>query len=65
MDNQNINSNKLGVGNIKKLFFSMALPAIIGQLVSLLYNLVDRIYIGHILEVGGAALAGLGVQLLL
>lgn len=61
MDNQNINSNKLGVGNIKKLFFSMALPAIIGQLVSLLYNLVDRIYIGHIPEVGGTALAGVGV----
>lgn len=61
MDNQNINSNKLGVGNIKKIFFSMALPAIIGQLVSLLYNLVDRIYIGHIPEVGGTALAGVGV----
>ncbi|NLD16795.1 MAG: MATE family efflux transporter, partial [Tissierellia bacterium] len=39
----------------------MAFPAIVGQLVSLLYNLVDRIYIGHIPEIGGDALAGVGV----
>lgn len=55
------NENKLGTGNIKKLFISMAFPAIVGQLVSLLYNLVDRIYIGHIPEIGGDALAGVGV----
>lgn len=53
--------NKLGTGDVKKLFLSMAFPAIIGQLVSLLYNLVDRIYIGHIPEIGGDALAGVGV----
>ena len=55
------NENKLGTGNIKKLFISMAFPAIVGQLMSLLYNLVDRIYIGHIPEIGGDALAGVGV----
>lgn len=54
-------NNKLGTVDVKRLFFSMALPAIVGQLVSLLYNLVDRIYIGHIPEVGGAALAGVGI----
>lgn len=53
--------NKLGIMDIKKLFLSMAFPAIIGQLVSLIYNLVDRIYIGHIPEIGGDALAGVGV----
>ncbi len=53
--------NKLGTHDIKKLFVSMAFPAIVGQLVSLLYNLVDRIYIGHIPEIGGDALAGVGV----
>lgn len=53
--------NKLATVEVKRLFFSMALPAIIGQLVSLLYNLVDRIYIGHIPEIGGQALAGVGV----
>lgn len=53
--------NKLGTENIKKLLFSLALPAIIGQLVSLLYNMVDRIYIGHIPVIGGEALTGVGV----
>ena len=43
------------------LIFRMALPAIAAQLVNLLYNLVDRIYIGHIPEIGTNALAGVGV----
>ncbi len=53
--------NKLGTENIKSLLFSLAIPAIIGQLVSLLYNMVDRMYIGHIPEIGGDALTGVGV----
>lgn len=53
--------NKLGTENIKRLLFSLALPAIIGQMVSLLYNIVDRIYIGHIKDIGGLALTGVGV----
>ncbi|CAM2941665.1 MATE family efflux transporter [Hathewaya histolytica] len=53
--------NPLGTENVKSLLFSLAIPAIIGQLVSLLYNMVDRMYIGHIPEVGGNALTGLGV----
>lgn len=55
------NNERLANENIKNLFFSMALPAIIGQLVSLLYNLVDRIYIGNMGKVGSVALAGVGI----
>ncbi|MDO5717579.1 MAG: MATE family efflux transporter [Tissierellia bacterium] len=53
--------NRLEKEDIKKLLFSLALPAIIGQLVSLVYNLVDRMYIGHIKGIGGDALTGVGV----
>lgn len=53
--------NTLGTRDVKELLVSLALPAIIGQLVSLIYNLVDRMYIGHIPEVGGDALTGVGV----
>ncbi|MBV1818725.1 MATE family efflux transporter [Anaerosalibacter bizertensis] len=53
--------NRLGTENVKSLLFSLAIPAIIGQLISLLYNIVDRMYIGHIPEIGGDALTGVGV----
>lgn len=53
--------NKLRTAKIPALFFSLAMPAIIGQIVSLLYNLVDRIYIGHIPVIGKTALAGVGI----
>ena len=43
------------------LVFKMALPAVAAQFVNLLYNIVDRIYIGHIPEIGTNALAGIGV----
>jgi len=39
----------------------LALPAVAAQLINMLYNIVDRIYIGHIEEVGREALTGLGV----
>ena len=51
----------LGSGSVKKLLASMAVPALVGQVVNLLYNIVDRIYIGHIPEVGGTALTGVGL----
>ena len=51
---------KLGSGSIPGLMIKLAVPTIIAQLVNLLYNLVDRIYIGHIREVGDIALTGLG-----
>ena len=51
----------MGTGSVKKLMVKMAVPALIGQIVNLLYNVVDRIYIGHIPEIGGAALTGVGL----
>ncbi len=51
----------LGTGSIKKLLLSLAVPAVLGQVVNLLYNIVDRIYIGHIPEVGASALTGVGL----
>ena len=53
--------NKLAVMPVGKLLFSLAVPAIAAQLVNLLYNMVDRIYIGHIQNVGSLALTGVGV----
>ncbi len=55
--------NKLAVMPVGRLLLSLALPAIAAQIVNLLYNMVDRIYIGHIPEVGSLALTGLGITL--
>ncbi len=46
---------------ITPLMLKLALPAVAAQLINMLYNIVDRIYIGHIPEVGRTALTGLGV----
>lgn len=54
-------SQDLGADNIGKLMFSLAIPAITAQVVNMLYNIVDRIYIGHIPEIGPAALTGVGI----
>lgn len=54
-------NNTLGTEKIGKLLLNLALPAITAQIINLLYNLVDRIYIGHIPEIGSAALTGVGV----
>ena len=51
----------LGTQPIKKLLPKLAVPTVIAQLVNMLYNIVDRIYIGHIPEVGSLALTGIGV----
>ena len=51
----------MGTGSVKGLMVRMAVPALVGQLVNLLYNIVDRIYIGHLPEVGGTALTGVGL----
>ena len=51
----------MGTGSIRKWMVQLAVPALVGQLVNLLYNIVDRIYIGHIPEIGGAALTGVGL----
>nr|WP_209460951.1 MATE family efflux transporter [Youngiibacter multivorans] len=49
--------------SIGKLLFSMAFPAIIAQIINVLYNIVDRMYIGHIPEIGADALTGVGVTM--
>ena len=51
----------MGTGSVKKLMVKMAVPALVGQVVNMLYNIVDRIYIGHIPEIGGLALTGVGL----
>lgn len=53
--------NDLGKDPIGPLLLRLAVPAITAQLVNALYNIVDRMYIGHIPEVGDLALTGLGV----
>lgn len=59
MSNKSID---LGKGNIGKLLFTLAIPTIIGQLVNLLYNIVDRIFIGKMAS-GDLAMAGVGVAM--
>src|SRR5699024_778777 len=44
-----------------KLLFRLAVPAVAAQLINMLYNSVERIYIGHIPEIGATALTGVGV----
>lgn len=51
----------LGKEPVGHLLFILAVPAITSQVVNALYNMVDRMYIGHIPEVGSAALTGVGV----
>lgn len=53
----------MGSGSIPKLMLSLAIPAVVAQLINMLYNIVDRIYIGHIPEAGSAALTGVGLFL--
>lgn len=55
--------NELGKKPVGKLLFSLALPAITAQIVNVLYNMVDRMYIGHIPDIGAQALTGVGVTL--
>ena len=52
---------EMGTGSIKALMVQMAVPALVAQVVNLLYNIVDRIYIGHIPKIGAAALTGVGL----
>ena len=59
-ENNSSDRNDLGSGSIGKLLFKLALPAIIAQLVNVLYNIIDRVFIGR-LENGDMAMAGVGV----
>ena len=53
--------NFLGEAPIGKLMLKLAVPSIVAQVINILYNIVDRIYIGHIPEIGSLALTGVGV----
>lgn len=53
--------SELGTAPINGLMLKMAVPGIIAQLINILYNIIDRIYIGHISGVGANALTGVGL----
>ncbi len=54
-------TDQLGTEPVGRLLFRLAAPAIAAQIINLLYNMVDRIYIGHIEGIGQMALTGVGV----
>lgn len=54
---------RLGEESIPKLLISFSVPAIIGMLVNTFYNIVDRMFIGHIPDIGQLALTGVGVTM--
>lgn len=54
-------TNDLGNDSVGKLLLKLAVPAITAQVINALYNVVDRMYIGHIKDVGASALTGIGV----
>ena len=56
-----VNESRMGTERIGRLMVSMAVPSIIAQRINILYNIVDRRYIGHIPGVGAAALTGVGI----
>lgn len=55
------NSRMLADAPVGKLLFKLAVPTVTAQLINMLYNIVDRIYIGHIPDIGADALTGVGV----
>jgi len=53
--------NDFSQGSVKKRIIEQAIPLTLAQVVQMLYNLVDRIYIGHLPEIGELALTGVGI----
>ena len=62
-EKQQMQDEKLGTAPLGRLIFGLAIPSVVAQLINVIYNMVDRIYIGHIPDVGAEALAGLGLSL--
>ena len=58
MENKNL---ALGTQKVSKIFIKLVIPAVIAQLATLIYNIADRIYIGHIPDAGAMALTGVGI----
>lgn len=61
MENEKANANILETMPVGMLFIRMAVPAVLSQLINILYNLVDKMFIGHMKTGGAESLAGLGV----
>ena len=61
MNNSKNDNSFLGTEPVGRLLMRLALPTVAAQLINMLYNIVDRIYIGHIPNVGATALTGVGV----
>ena len=59
--NSKSNAQAMETEKIPRLVAQLAIPAVVAQIINLLYNIVDRIYIGHIPGVGAAALTGVGL----
>lgn len=56
-------TERLAMESVGKLLLRLSVPTILAQIVNVLYNMVDRMYIGHIEEIGPACLTGIGVTL--
>ena len=55
------NADALGTAPLGKLMLTLSIPSIVAQLANLLYNVIDRVFIGHVEGIGADALTGLGV----
>ena len=56
-----VQENKMGVMPVNKLLLNMAIPMVISMLVQALYNVVDRIYLGHLGDGSSIVLTGVGL----
>ena len=56
-------TNDFSTGSVRSAILRMAVPITLAQLINILYNIVDRMYIGHIPGAGALALTGLGLCL--
>ena len=63
LNDTNSKANDLANKPVGRLLFQLALPAIAAQIINVLYNVVDRMYIGHIQDIGAMALTGVGVTM--
>ena len=61
MDNKQDISKQMATAPVWSLIIKLSIPAILAQIVNLFYNVVDRIYIGHMEDVGTVALTGVGL----
>ena len=55
------NKSDFSQGDIKKTITRLALPLVFAQIINALYNIIDRIFIGQLPDIGRTALTGVGV----